>query len=140
MWNENRVLSSKVISIKTFFTLVVLFYIVGHSSSKLTVHQALSYYSVKYTDHQNGYHVTACYSPRGKYLAGSPYHKSPAVEKAVGQISYMPIIGWVITRDTLSARVSLTKKQRALWLNDDERSRGSLYSYVYAPRKISPNL
>jgi hypothetical protein len=94
-------------------------YIIGHSYPKFTVHNALSYYSIKHSDRQD-YHVTACFSPRGKYLAGSPYQKSPAVGKALGEISQLSIIGCVITKDTFSARVSLTEKQRALWMNDDQ--------------------
>jgi hypothetical protein len=110
--------------------LTLFLYILGHSYPKFTVHNALSYYSIKHSDRQD-YHVTACFSPRGKYLAGSPYHKSPAVGKALGEISQLSINGCVITNDTFSARVSLTKKQRALWMNDDQtgqqqRKRGTV--------------
>jgi hypothetical protein len=110
--------------------LTLFLYIIGHSYPKFTVHNALSYYSIKHSDRQD-LHVTACFSPRGKYLAGSPYHKSPAVGKALGEISQLSINGCVITNDTFSARVSLTKKQRALWMNDDQtgqqqRKRGTV--------------
>ena len=110
--------------------MTLFLYIIGHSYPKFTVHNALSYYSIKHSDRQD-YHVTACFSPRGKYLASSPYHKSPAVGKALGEISQLSIIGCVITNDTFSARVSLTKKQRALWMNDDQtgqqqRKRGTV--------------
>jgi hypothetical protein len=100
-----------------------VFMFLGHSSSKFTVHNAMSYYSMKQS--VDLYHVTACYSPRGKSLAGSPYHKFAAVEKALGKISQLSIMGCVVTKDTFSARVVLrTKDQQKLWMNDQERKRG----------------
>ena len=98
----------------------VTFHVLGLACPKFAVHNALSYYSIEPSDGENFYHVTACYSPRDRRLAGSSYHKSPAVVKALGQISQVSIIGCVITKDTVSARVSLTKKQSQLWMNGDE--------------------
>ncbi len=94
----------------------------GYSSPKFKVHNVLSYYSIKHPDRRDFYHMTACFSPRDKYLAGSMYHKSPEVEKALGEISHLSIIGWVITNDTFSARVVLTKKQQKIWMNDEYKS------------------
>ena len=108
--------SATLVLTSNFFSL----YAIGLSCPKFTVHNALSYYSIKHSDGEDFYHVTACYSPRGKFLAGSSYHKSPAVVKALGQISQVSIIGCVVTKDTISARVSLTKKQSQLWTNENE--------------------
>ncbi len=102
----------------------MIFIHLGHSSPEFTVDNALSYYSMKHSDREDVCHVTACYSPRGKYLAGSMYHKSTAVEKALGEISHLSIIGWVVTNDTFSARVVLTKEQQKLWMNDVENQTG----------------
>lgn len=71
-------------------------------------------------DHQD-LHVTACFSPRGKYLGGSPYVKSKLVQDHVGDISIVTIIGWVLTCNTFSARVLLTEEQQKLWRNEDEK-------------------
>ncbi len=84
----------------------------------------MSYYSIKkHADRPDFYHVIACFSPHDKYLAGAMYHKYPAVEKALGEISHLSIIGWVVTNDTFSARVVLTKEQQKLWMNDEYQSR-----------------
>ena len=120
-----------VIFVIVFLLFLISMYFKGHSSSEFTLDKALSYYSI---DCEDLYHVTACFSPRGKSLAGSFYHKSTAVERALGEISQLSILGWVITKDTLSARVSLTKEQQELWKNDhlhqdglQQWKRGTLY-------------
>jgi hypothetical protein len=82
--------------------------------------------------------VTACCSPRGKNLAGSPYHKSTAVEEVLGKISQLSIIGCVVTKDTFSARVELlTKEQQNLWMDDQDRKRGIVQRYEEIPRFFS---
>lgn len=79
-------------------------------------------YSITKTDSYPDLHVTACYSPRGKYLDGSPYVKSRQVQDSVGNISWITIIGWVLTQNTISARVVLTKQQQELWKNEDKQT------------------
>ena len=95
---------------------------IGHSSPEFTVENAFSYYSIKHFGCQDFYHVTACFSPRSRYLAGLPYYKSATIEKALGEITQLSITGLVGTKDTFSARVSLTQKQQQLWKNDNDQS------------------
>ena len=95
---------------------------IGHSSPEFTVENAFSYYSMKHYDCQDFYHVTACFSPRSRYLAGLPYYKSATIEKALGEVTQLSIMGLVVTKDTFSARVSLTQKQQQLWKNDNNQS------------------
>ena len=113
------------------FNNMLYLYCIGDKSVKFTVHNALSYYSIKQSDH-NHYHVTACFSPKGKYLFSLPYHKSSVVQKDLGRISQLSVVGFVLTNHTFSARVLLTNKQHDLWMNeDDQRSKISKRGQYY---------
>ncbi|XP_028392960.1 2',3'-cyclic-nucleotide 3'-phosphodiesterase-like [Dendronephthya gigantea] len=102
-------------------------------TEEFTVDDIVSYYLMN--EQKEPYHVTACFSPRGKYLGGSPYHKARAVVGALGQISFVSIVGLVVTENTFSARVTLTNTQRKLWMKEDQRCprKGHGYGRVVSP-------
>ena len=108
--------------ITTIFFPFFFVHFIGHSSPEFTVENAFSYYSIKHFGCQDFYHVTPCFSPRSRYLAGLPYYKSATIEKALREITQLSITGLVVTKDTFSARVSLTQKQQQLWKNDNDQS------------------
>lgn len=78
-------------------------------------------YSINKADNHQGCHITACFSPSGKRLGGSHYIKSREVQNSLGHVSWITIVGWVLTQKTLSARVALTKSQQKLWKNEDQQ-------------------
>ncbi|XP_055355718.1 2',3'-cyclic-nucleotide 3'-phosphodiesterase-like isoform X2 [Paramacrobiotus metropolitanus] len=61
------------------------------------------------------YHVTACYTQYGKRPGVQTYATSDAVQKAMGKVFELEIVGLLITPQTVSFRVILDDEQLPLW-------------------------
>ncbi|KAL7636013.1 UNVERIFIED_CONTAM: hypothetical protein RMT77_013831 [Armadillidium vulgare] len=73
-------------------------------------------------------HCTSKYTAKDDQATIDEYMNSAAVSKAIGTISPLCIVAFVITANTYGAQVVLNENQLKIWRNDEVRSRSSASS------------
>ncbi len=64
-------------------------------------------------------HCTAFFSNRGRTRNSSEYASQDVVKKSLGKTYALAVVGFVITPQTIGARVALNSRQGRLWGKDD---------------------
>ncbi len=64
-------------------------------------------------------HCTAFFSNRGRTTNSSEYASQDVVKKSLGRSYALAVVGFVITTETIGARVALNSRQGRLWGKDD---------------------